>query len=203
MFMRQSDMDSACGPHCVAMALITLGLVKRSAVLNQANRKHGLAAQLYRTLADSWFEGLYAQPLFDAIESLKLPLVARLRDNFKGVDAFAVDALRNGNLVLLVLDGLRNPHHRHWVLAVGVSGFQTGQSLSVDTVLALCPSSDPVPLASHNARLHREQATKFTKSGASASWQFDSMPYSSEPVRLTSAISLEPSELHDTFNFQE
>ena len=30
VLLRQSDMDSACAHHCVAMALIILGLVKRS-----------------------------------------------------------------------------------------------------------------------------------------------------------------------------
>ena len=201
VFMRQSDIDSACGPHCVAMALMILGLVKRNAVINQANRKHGLAAQLYRTLADSWFEGLYAQPLFDAIESLKLPLVVRLSDNFKGVDAFAVKALLDGNLVLLAFEGKK--HNRHWILGVGASGFQTGKSVCVDTLLVLCPSSDLVPLACHNARLHREPATKFTKAGASVSWQFESMPYSSEPVRLMSAISLDFVPFHDNFELHE
>ena len=85
-----------------------------------------------------------------------------------------------------------------------VSGFQTGKSLPViDTLLVLCPSSDPVPLASHNGRLRTEQAVKFTKSSAATSWQFESMPYSSEPVRLMSAISLEPSELHDNFDLHD
>jgi len=204
VFVRQSDMDSACAHHCVAMALMILGLVKRrSAVINQAKRKHGIAAQLYRKLADSWFEGLYAKQLFDAIESMKLPLVARLADNFKGVDAHAVNALRDGNLVLLAYESERN-RHRHWVLGVGVSGFQTGRSSAVDTLLALCPSSDAVPLASHNARLYREPATKLTKASTSVSWQFESMPYSSEPVRLLSAISLEVIDLgepHDNFDF--
>ena len=202
VFVRQSDIDSACAHHCVATALLIMGLLKRSALLNQAKRKQGIAAQLFRTLADTWFEGIHAKSLFDAIESMKLPLVARLRDNFKGVDAFAAKALLDGNLVLLAYESERN-RHRHWILALGVSGFQTGKSVAVDALLALCPSSDLVPLASHNARLYRERATKFTKSGASVSWQFESMPYSSEPVRLLSAISLEPSELHDNFDLQE
>ena len=183
------------------MALIILGLVKRNAVINQAKRKHGIAAKLHQTLSDSWFDGVYAQPLFDAIESMKLPLVPRLRDNFKGVDAFAVRALLDGTLVLLAFEGDRN--YRHWILALGVSGFQTGKSVAVDTLLALCPSSDPVPLTSHNARLYREPATKLTKAGTSVSWQFESMPYSSEPVRLMSAISLNHVPFHDKFDLRE
>lgn len=201
VFLRQSEIDSACAHHCVAMALITLGLVKRSAVINQAKRKSGIAAQLHRTLAAGWFEGFYAKQLFEAIESMKLPLVARLSDDFKGVDAFAVDALLKGELVLMAYESERN-RYRHWVLGVGVSGLQSGKSLPVDTLLVLCPSSDPVPLASHNARLYRERATKFPKSSASVSWQFESMPYSAEPVRLMSAISLNLVPFHDNFELQ-
>ena len=199
VFLRQSDIDSACAHHCVAMALIILGLVKRSAVINQANRKSGFAAQLHQTLADGWFEGFHAKQLFDAIESMKLPLVARLSDDFKGVDAFAVKDLLDGKLVLLAYESERN-RHRHWVLGVGVSGFQSGKSHPIiDTLLVLCPSSDPVPLASNNAKLCREQATKLSKSSASVSWQFESMPYSCEPVRLLSAISLNFVPFHDNF----
>ena len=200
--MRQSDCDSACSHHAVAMALIILGLVKRGAVVNQAKRKHGIAAQLYRTLASAWFEGWYAKPLFEAIQSMNLPLVLRMKEDFKGVDEFSADALLNGKLVLLAYESERN-RHRHWVLGVGVSGFQTSTSFAIDTLLVLCPSSDLVPLASHNARFYCDTATKFTKSGASVSWQFESMPYSREPVRLMAAISLEPSELHDNFDLQE
>ena len=202
VILRQSDIDGACAHHCVAMALITLGLVKRSAVINQAARKSGIAAQLHQTLAAGWFEGLYAKQLFDAIESIKLPLVARLASEFKGIDAFAAKALLDGKLVLLAYESERN-RHRHWVLGVGVSGFQIGKLMEVDTLFVLCSSSDPVPLASHNARLYRESATKFSKASASASWQFESMPFSVEPVRLMSAISLEPSELHDNFDLHD
>lgn len=199
VFLRQSNINDARAHHCVAMALIILGLVKRSAVINQATRKSGIAAQLFQPLADGWFKGFHAKPLFDAIESMKLPLVARLASEFKGIDAFAAKALLDGNLVLLAYESERN-RHWHWILALGVGGFQTGKSIAVDTLLMLCPSSDPVSLASYNARLYREQATKLTKASASASWQFESMPYSLEPVRLMSAISLEPSELLDNFD---
>ena len=190
VFMRQSDMDGACAHHCVSIALIILGLVKRSAVLNQAKRKSGIAAQLYRAMGDSWFEGINAKPVLDALHQMELPVILRLRDNYEGVDAFAVEALQRGLLTLLAYESERN-RHRHWVLGVGVSGIETGESFAVDTLLVLCPSSDPVPLASHNGRLHRDQAITDTKGNTASSWQFESMPYSSEPVRLMSAISME------------
>ena len=190
VLLRQSDLDGACAHHCLSMALIILGLVKRSAILNQAKRKHGTAAVLYKTLADNWFEGVYAKPLLKAIERMELPLVVHMRDNFEGVDAFAVEALQKVLLTLLAYESERN-RHRHWVLGVGASGFETGDSFAVDTLLVLCPSSDLVPLAGHNGRLHSEQAIKLTKGATAISWQFESMPYCCEPVRLMSAISLE------------
>ena len=190
VLLRQSDIDGACAHHCVAMALIIMGLIKRSAVLTQAKRKHGIAAQLYQTLADGWFEGFHAKPLLDALHQMELPVILRMRDDFEGVDAFAVEALQRGLLTLVAYESQRN-HHRHWVLGVGVSGFETGESFAVDTLLVLCPSSDLVPLASHNGRLQRDQAITVTKGDTPSSWQFESMPYSSEPVRLMSAISME------------
>ena len=190
VLLRQSDLDGACAHHCLSMALIILGLVKRSAVLNQAQRKSGIAAQLYKTLADGWFEGFHTKPLLEAIQHMELPLVVHMRDNFEGVDAFAVEALQKGLLTLLAYESERN-RHRHWVLGVGVSGFEIGESFPVNTLLVLCPSSDPVPLASHNGRLHSELPIKLTKGATAISWRFESMPYCCEPVRLMSAISLE------------
>ncbi|MDB5743451.1 MAG: hypothetical protein JWR68_1766 [Polaromonas sp.] len=202
VLLRQSDIDSSCSAHAFATALLILGVVKRNAVLQQAKRKHGVAAVLYRTLADSWFEGLHAKPFFDAIQSMTLPILPRLCDISKKVDAFAVNALLKGKLVLIAYTSERDGHS-HWVLAVGVSGFQIGKTWEVDTLFVLCSSSEPVPLASHNARLNCAQPTDFGKKTASTVWQFESMPYSSEPVRLTSAIALEPSELHDNFDLHE
>jgi len=113
-----------------------------------------------------------------------------MRDDFEDVDAFAVEALQKGLLMLLAYESERN-RHRHWVLGVGISGFETGESFAADTLLVLCPSSDPVPLAGHNGRLYSEQPIMLTKGATPISWQFESMPYCCEPVRLMSAISLQ------------
>ena len=199
VFLRQSELDSACAHHCLSMAFLILGLAKRNAMVNQATRKSGVAATLYQALADGWFKGFHALPLYQAIERMRLPLLLEMRDDFEGVDAFAVNALLKGQLVMLAYQSERNGH-RHWVLGVGVSGLQSGKSFPVDTILVLCPSSDPVPLASHNARLWQEEATTFSKGCTSTSWQFESMPYASEPVLLMAAISLNYVPF-DTFDF--
>ncbi|RYG22513.1 MAG: hypothetical protein EON93_25050, partial [Burkholderiales bacterium] len=144
---RQSEMDGACAHHALASALVILGLIKRSAVLEQSRRRYGVAAILYTVLADHWMDGIYAPELVGAIEQLNLPLDVKWVDGFDtGVDALTVDALMRGSLVLIAYQSERD-RHRHFVLAVGCGGVMDRQRSAVDTLLVLDPSMDPLPFS--------------------------------------------------------
>lgn len=187
---RQSEMDGACAHHALASALVILGLVKRSAVLEQSRRRYGVAAVLYMVLADHWMDGIYAPELVGAIEKLNLPLDVRWADGFDtGVDALAVDALMRGTLVLIAYQSERD-RHRHFVLAVGCGGIMDRQKSVVDTLLVLDPSiEEPRPFSVSNGQLKSARLIDFRSRRSSVRWSYESEE-GTEPVRLMSAISL-------------
>lgn len=187
--LRQSDADSACAMHSVAMALVVLDLVKRSAVLSMAHRKYGVAADLYTALGHSWLEGAYAEDVVDALEEMALPITVRSADGFdRGVDAFAVESLKKAQLTLLAYESARD-RHRHFVLGVGCAGRVVDQKLSVDSLLVLDPSADALPFSCCNGVLSIDKPVAFEKRRTSVRWLYASAGQT-EPVRLMSAISV-------------
>lgn len=189
LHMRQSALDGACAHHCLAMALIALGLVKRSAAIEQSRRRYGVAAELYKVLASHWMDGVYAPELVNAIEQLNVPLDVGWADGFdSGVDMLAVDALMRGSLVLLAYQSERN-RHRHWIMAVGCGGLIDGKTLMVDSLLVLDPSMEPLPFSACNGQLTTSRIIDFQRRRTSVRWNYESVE-GVEPVRLMSAISL-------------
>lgn len=187
--LRQSDIDGACAHHCLAMVLIILGLVKRSAVLDMAKRRYGVAANLYTVLADHWMDGTWAAEVVTAIERLDLPLVVKWADGFNsGVDAFAVDALQRGLLVMLAYQSEKD-RHRHFVVGIGCGGIMEGRAVNVDSLMVLDPSSDDLPFAVGNGALRLVRQVDFSRRKSSVRWRYESL-HGAEPVRLMSAISL-------------
>ena len=59
-FMKQSDLDAACGIHLVAMIVAIFGLAKPSALHDMARRKYGVAAEIWATYGHSYFTGVHA-----------------------------------------------------------------------------------------------------------------------------------------------
>lgn len=188
LHLRQSHLDGACAHHVLAMALIAMGLVKRSAVLNMSHRRYGHAAGLYAALADHWMDGAYAADVVDAIQQLDLPLAMDWIDGFdRGVDRFAVDALMLGRLVMLAYE--RSQHNRHWVLGIGCGGTVAGRQHQVDTLLTLDPSLDALPFAIGNGQFKTARTVDFESRRTSVRWVYETVE-GVESVRLMSAISL-------------
>lgn len=188
LHLRQSHLDGACAHHVLAMALIAMALVKRSAVLNMSHRRYGHAADLYAALADHWMDGAYAGEVVDAIQQLDLPLAIDWLDGFdRGVDRFAVDALMLGRLVMLAYE--RSQHHRHWVLGIGCGGTVAGRQHQIDTLLTLDPSLDALPFAIGNGQFKTARTVDFESRRTSVRWVYETVE-GVESVRLMSAISL-------------
>lgn len=186
---RQSEMDGACAHHALASALTIMGFIKRSAAIEQSRRRYGLAADLYTVLADHWMEGIFAAELVGAIEQLRLPLDLKWADGFdSGVDTLAVEALMRGALVLCAYESERN-RHRHWVTAVGCGGLADRKTATVDSLLVLDSSMDPLPFSLCNGQLTTSKVIDFRRRKTSVRWIYESVE-GAEPVRLMSAISL-------------
>lgn len=189
LHLRQSELDAACGIHCVAMCLIALGLVKRSAILAMGQRSHGLAAHMYRLFEGSWRNGIYPEQVVDALQALGLPITVRAVHGFdNGVDRFAADRLERAELTLLAYESVRD-RHRHYLLAVGCGGLKRGQTLTIDSLLVLDPSADAIPMSCCNAALVLNKPISFARRKRSVQWRYVG-PYGSENVRLMSAISI-------------
>lgn len=187
--LRQSMMDGACAHHALAMALIAMGLVKRSAVLDMSRRRYGPAAELYAVLADHWMDGVYAAELVEAIQQLDQPIGLDWADGFNGgVDRLTVDSLMQGRLVMLAYESDRN-RHRHWLLAIGCGGSVEGRAYTVDCLLTLDPSMDALPFAAGNGHLRLPHPVDFESRKTSVRWLYETVD-GAEPVMLMSAISL-------------
>ena len=191
---RQSELDGACGLCCVSMVLAVFGLVKASALEAMARRRFGIAAQVWNALKHTFFTGVHAPELCNAVRSIGLPLRLTMRhvedsDDIVGhraVANFALASLRRGALVIVAYQSLRD-RTRHFVLAVGVGAAEYGRpamGLDHDTIYVLDPSSDTVSLAVYNSVLTRVQR----KGTAHPAWNMECGAGYQVPVTLISAI---------------
>ena len=161
-FFRQGDLSSGCGIYCVATALAVLGVVKANAMESAANRKHGLVREVFRALQHTYFDGVTASELYDALEAIPLPLKLTLRDaesnadiaGRRKVEKLALTGLSTGCLVMIAYQCER-PDRWHWVLGVGCGGIQHGRRTLLDTIYVLDPGDETIPLAVYNAVLQR------------------------------------------------
>ncbi len=189
LHLRQSMLDAACGIHCVAMCLIALDLVKRSAILAMGQRRHGLAADIYKLFEGSWKSGIYPEQLVDALQALELPIEVRAAHGFdSGVDQFAADCLKRAELTLLAYESVRDCH-RHYLLGVGCGGLVDGQSMRIDSLLVLDPSADSMSMSCCNAALVLDRPVDLTRRKRSVQWRYIGAE-GTESVRLMSAISV-------------
>ena len=191
---RQSDLDGACGLHSVAMILSILGLCKANACEQMAVRRHGVVSRVWSAIGHSFFTGIDALDLCEALRSLDIPLKLRGRytDDVRDVSAhndverLALTSLRQGSLVMISYRSLRN-RHAHWLVTVGVGGLETKRVVLFDTIYALDCADDTIPLAQYNCVLTK-MATAKTKR---PQWRVDGRGGSFGPVVLTAAIRFE------------
>jgi hypothetical protein len=190
VFLRQSDLDSACGLHVVAMLLTILGLAKGSALAQMSHRKFGIAADFWKAFQHTYFTGVDPSELVELIHSLDLPLQVRLREECDGdVDEFAMRCAMRGELVALALASIKNQRTRHWALCIGCDGSMIGRTATTDTLLLLDPSASEPAYRVWNARLRMPAIHKRRSNATKAiAWQYGSPDWPSEPVRLLAAV---------------
>jgi hypothetical protein len=200
----QSDFDSACGLHCLAMALAILNLAKGCALQYMSTRQQGLPAQVWTLFKDTYFIGIEPRGYVALIKQLTVPLSVAAR--YKGdrdLDSFAIKHLMRGDLVALCFKSIAHSRTRHWALGVAVSGEQHGRAAVADTLLLLDPSCRTEPSFSvSNARLRlptHGAGSRQARSSATRTrplmWLYDSSEWSPELVCLTGAVRLRRSDI--------
>ena len=167
-YMRQSDLDGACGTHVLAMVLVIFHLAKASALHDMSRRKYGVAAQVWAAFQHTYFTGIHATEWVELVNSLKLPLQLTAKHGVKdNADGHAVDWLMKGDLVALAFASVKHQRTKHWTLAVGVEGSVVNKAHQPDTILMLDSGSGEPSFAAYNARL------RMPKTG-SGSWRAQS-----------------------------
>jgi len=123
LHLRQSDLDGACGPHCVLMSLVILGLTKHRQVQEFSDTTDKKLSKVWEKALEYYFFGLRPQRTAWPVCALqgKTHLALAKRDYLHK----AVECLSQGGICIL---GLSNKNMDHWVLAVGLSYRTDGQA---------------------------------------------------------------------------
>lgn len=208
VFFAQSDLDSACGLHVLAMILVIFDLAKSCALVDMNRRKFGVPAAVFAAFKHTYFTGVHAPEFMDIVESLGLPLSLKLRKDTDGcVDAFVVDCLMRGALVAIAIASVKNRRTKHWVLCIGVEGNMSGRDAIADGLLLLDPGASEPNFRAYNARLCLPKEGRGASSEKLAEklhqkvpslkpihWCHESPDWATEPVRLMAAVSFRLSE---------
>ena len=203
-FMKQSDLDAACGIHLVAMIVAIFGLAKPSALHDMARRKYGVAAEVWTAFGHTYFTGVHALEWVQLFDDLELPI--ELTAKFEGednVDGHAVDWLMAGDLVAIAVASIKHSKTKHWTLGVGIEGAVLSEKkwYLPDTLLLLDPSGSEPSFAAHNARLKLPTTGDGTRSPKCnlvctdskgktkpVTWLYEAAEWNAEEVKLLAAI---------------
>jgi hypothetical protein len=204
-FMQQSDLDSACGTHVLAMVLVIFHLAKASALYDMSRRKYGVAAEVWTAFQHTYFTGVHASEWVDLVNGLKLPLQLTVKHGAKdNADGYAIDWLMKGDLVALAFASIKHQRTKHWALAVGVEGSVVNKTHQPDTILLLDTSSaEPSSFANFNARLRVSQTGSGSRRALShrqkpgdggkrkpATYLYEAHEWNAEAVYLLAAVRL-------------
>lgn len=145
--LHQSDLDGACGPHCLLMALMILGILRRPE-LTRLYKARGKTKSMWKLAARSYFVGTGIRALKSMLEPYAGKIVARIYR--KHLVRKVLDALADSGVAIV---GISNEDFSHWVLAVGVGGVESEDAQLPNRFLILDPELSTIPLSAWNATL--------------------------------------------------
>jgi|JI10StandDraft_1071094.scaffolds.fasta_scaffold11773_9 hypothetical protein len=145
LHLQQSDLDGACGPHCVLMALMLFGILSRDEVTAMSSSKREPLANLWKRSSRYYFIGSGPRQL----QSVLAPYsdLVTCKEAKKAPLAQAAKTLLQDGVCIV---GISNDDFSHWVLAVGIGGKEDSDE---DTLLILDPGLPPLPLLPWNSTL--------------------------------------------------
>jgi hypothetical protein len=195
-FKKQDDLSGSCGILAVGTALSILGVIKASAFENAPRRRHGLVAEIWQTLGDTYFTGVTVVDLYERLGSLDLPVkLACAVGKPAHVNAAVIRWLSAGGLAMIAYENTRN-HYKHYVLGIGVGGVQHVKAQTVDSILTI-DSGAPEPMLSvHNGVMQRGTALPYQRDAKhrhkAHQWQYQTAHCDGvEIVELIGAIRIE------------
>ena len=151
--LRQGEMDGACGPHCVLMALMALRVVRRGWVTDSpVNAPRSVKAAL-RLTSEWYFSGTAVRDLAELVQPLdRLVTASASKASHAALIPFILDNLAEERLVVV---GINNSARqlKHWTLALGVAGVEKRANFTPQHFLLLDPSDAPISLLQWNSTL--------------------------------------------------
>ena len=176
--LQQSDLDGACGAHCVLMALMAFGMVNRDDLQSLPRSRKKRLISLWRLTEHHYFKGLYPAQLQSVLE----PYAKELTATVERVDYVkrSLDILEASGLVIV---NIRNAELNHWVLAVGSGGTENDSTYRPAWLLILDPGHGAIPLLPWNGLLS-------TRPDRQARYGYDT-PDGQMRVTIESVVSLQ------------
>ena len=157
--LRQGDLDGACGPYCMVMTLIAMGLMRRVEAQNMhtwdARTREGKfrdGLQKFGTLSRNGTFGYDLVELTDYFKYKGLRAV-HLEGTKKQIFQGVTNAIDQGHFPIVGVDWQGEGGNGHWILAVGYQGVATEGMSQMTHLLCLDPGQETPKTSLWNAVL--------------------------------------------------
>lgn len=182
LHLQQSDLDGACGLHCLLMAIQLFGIADRDEIEDIANSRKKRLRKLWRYSRQRYFIGSRPEQLRSMLSPYrdKISCAIHKRRCFN----HALSMLAEGGVCIV---GITNDDLNHWVLAVGTGGHQRGDDYRPDLLLILDPSFPPIPLLPWNGLLSMKRKRRDGYSYVTLAGR--------EKVEINAVLALQPKKL--------
>ena len=147
LHLSQSTLDSACGPHCVAMALMILTGIRRRDIELMSTSKNPALRALWQRVQQHWFEGTTRHEVADHVRALEPALASSsVTGSATKLAAASLAAVRERRVPIV---RVYSRSFDHWSICVGVECENT----EVRALLLLDPAAPAPWMTLFNARL--------------------------------------------------
>lgn len=148
LHLHQSDIDGACGPHCVLMGLQVLGIIERKELFRLPRARSKSLSNLWRRTEQSYFAGTTSRDLKAMLDLFSKTIETKVCR--KKLVMRALGVLHHVGVAII---NIENATMNHWVLAIGALGNEGKAGFHASRLLILDPSQSPIALAAWNATL--------------------------------------------------
>jgi hypothetical protein len=183
-FLKQGELDGACGPYSVWTSMLIFGFVSRNDVIAGGVFKKPKLRRAWKISKKLFMNGADEDDMSDLLKALNVFInFQEVSASMHAVIAFTIEKLEKSALVILGFE--TSTGEGHWMLAVGIEGLQTGSRL-IPTGILCIDCEEPAPsIAPFNVRV----ILNATKSGDEFTQYFSSSG-ERQNVKLTSAFAI-------------
>lgn len=145
LHLKQSDIDSACGPHCALMALLLMQQCDRSELENINKTKNQQLAKFWRLAEPLYFTGSRPKQLLSLFKPYEQHINSYSTKNKSAKESAQI--IRADGLSIVAI---RSGDFDHWVLCVGVGRKEGSDD---DTLFVIDPDLPAIQMSPWNSTL--------------------------------------------------